>query len=33
METFAMDKTFYDIATGVELWDSDMDPVSRQFIN
>lgn len=30
METFAMEKAFYEIAsTGEEFWDSDMDPVSN----
>lgn len=31
MESFAVDKSFYDIATAEELrelWDTDMDPVS-----
>jgi hypothetical protein len=30
METFSVDKSFYDIGTSdlKELWDSDLDPVS-----
>jgi hypothetical protein len=37
METFAVDKSFYDIGTSdlKELWDSDLDPVSviLMFVN
>lgn len=31
METFSVDKSFYDIGTSdlKELWDSDLDPVSN----
>lgn len=36
METFAVDKSFYDIASAdelKELWDSDLDPVSLGLID
>lgn len=27
METFSMDKAFYDIGADEEFWESEMDPV------